>query len=194
MTYGNAFNADTKTKASCLLTAVTSFSFIAMFTIVSKVMAPLQAPTAALQAGQTQFYHPAKFLLHKNSWYNHCLARGVRKIIYFCLDKNAATFFLCVVVSFSQRKGPRLASCYWPILFKHNYTSAIKSMYTRSSHSRRVGIDLSLTSYFFVCFVVSFSHRKGPRLASCYWPILFKHIRSINNICNRKSQSWCKFY
>ena len=55
MTYGNAFNADTKTKASCLLTAVTSFSFIATFMIVSKVMAPLQAPTAALQVGQTQF-------------------------------------------------------------------------------------------------------------------------------------------
>ena len=28
-------------------------------------------------------------------------------------------------------------------------------------------------------FVVPFSQRKGPRLASCYWPILFKYIRSI---------------
>ena len=28
-------------------------------------------------------------------------------------------FFVIAVVSFSQRKGPRLAPCYWPIL-KHN--------------------------------------------------------------------------
>ena len=30
--------------------------------------------------------------------------------------------------------------------------------------------------------VVSFSQRKGLRLASCYWPILFKHRRSINKL------------
>ena len=30
-----------------------------------------------------------------------------------------------------------------------------------------------------VVVVVSFSQRKGPRLASCHWPIFFKHIRSI---------------
>ena len=35
--------------------------------------------------------------------------------------------------------------------------------------------------FFFVCVCCYFiSQRKGPRLASCYWPILFKHIRSIN--------------
>ena len=31
---------------------------------------------------------------------------------------------------------------------------------------------------FFLCYFIS--QRRGPRLVSCYWPILFKHICSIN--------------
>ena len=33
---------------------------------------------------------------------------------------------------------------------------------------------------YFFCLFYFISQRKGPRLASCYWPILFKHICSIN--------------
>ena len=36
---------------------------------------------------------------------------------------------------------------------------------------------LFLVFFFCVCYFIS--QRKGPRLASCYWPILFKHICSI---------------
>ena len=40
--------------------------------------------------------------------------------------------------------------------------------------------------FFFVIAVVSFSQRKGPRLASCYWPIL-KHNQQIHK--NRNEQT-----
>ena len=47
--------------------------------------------------------------------------------------------------------------------------------------------NFSLLFFFvFVIAVVSFSQRKGPRLASCYWPIL-KHNQQIHK--NRNKQT-----
>ena len=44
-----------------------------------------------------------------------------------------------------------------------------------------------LSFFFFVIAVVSFSQRKGPRLASCYWPILYKHNQQINKKRNKQT-------
>ena len=53
----------------------------------------------------------------------------------------SSSFLLCVcvvVVSFSQRKGPRLASCYWPILFKHIHSIIKKKREGKRQNKRSV--------------------------------------------------------
>ena len=92
---------------------------------------------------------------------------------YFVSDMFSYSYGLSWLLSLIPFVGFPIFICIFVFMFQHPFCSLF-------SYSFCVCVCVCVV----VVVVVSFSQRKGPRLASCYWPILFKHyVQWMNVTC-----------